>query len=243
MSAAAINVLIGLVTSVVSGCGVWAWQRVARARFVDRERAFFGIGRGGTCLIVLNHKWSMPGSTAHEDVHALIELATLAREAGAGIEVRSCDEIHESNGDRTEFCIGGPDSNPRTAGHLAAHLPGVRQRPFGTRRDAGALVVGNQRFSYEPDRHVHALVARFTPAGASRPVILVSGQTAMANRAAVIFLKRDYRKLMRTLPALDRFCLILRVVAPKVYGPELAELHKDVTAAAFGPRIRPQSAS
>jgi hypothetical protein len=241
VSAAVMNVVIGLITSVVSGAGVWAWQRVARARFLDRERSFFGIGRGGTCLVVMNHKWSKPGSMDHEDVQALIEVATLAREAGAELEVRSCDEIHESNGDRTEFCVGGPASNPRTDGHLAAHLPGVRQRPFGTRRDAGALMVGTERFGYEPDRHVHALVAKFTPAGATRPVILICGQTAVANRAAVLFLKREYRKLMKKLAAIDRFCLILRIVAPKIYGPELAELHKDVTAAAFAPRPTAQA--
>jgi hypothetical protein len=48
---------------------------------------------------------------SHDDVHAMIEVAALAHEAGCPISVLPADDLRENNGDRTEFCIGGPMSN------------------------------------------------------------------------------------------------------------------------------------
>jgi hypothetical protein len=192
--------------------------------------------------MVMNHKYNAPGSTAQDDVHVMVEVATLASEIGSKISVRSCDELHESNADRTEFCIGGPDSNTRTLGHLANHLPGVTLRPFhATRRDSVAIVVGGQRFLYEHGKLEHALVAKFTPPTASRPVILICGQRALSNRAVMHFLQRNYRALTKTLASIDQFCLVVRIISSDIYGHEMVELAEDVTATAFADR-HPQSA-
>lgn len=148
--------------------------------------------------------------------------------------MRSCDEIQESNGDRTEFCVGGPSSNPRTAGHLANYLPGVTLRPYhAVRRDSAAIVAGDQRFLFDHGTLEHALVAKFTPPTASRPVILICGQTALANRAVIRYLQHDYLALTKRLASTDQFCLVVRITSSDTYGPELTELAADVTTAAF----------
>jgi hypothetical protein len=240
VSAVLLNIVIGLVTSVLTGSSVWAWQRVDKTRRSRRKAAFFGLRPGDTCLIVMNHRWNDPRSTHQNDVHALIEIGALATEIGARVSVKSCDDIRESNFDRTEFCVGGPSSNPRTAGHLAACLPGIRVSP--SKRDDLAISGGSHRYGYEKGASAHAVVAKFTPAASTRPVILICGQSAIANRAAVHLLKRDYRQLARTLSRADRFCLILRVTAPDVYGHEMVEVAEDVSDTAFTARPSPLSA-
>ncbi|HEY5985916.1 MAG TPA: hypothetical protein VIV12_05945 [Streptosporangiaceae bacterium] len=231
MSAVILNIVIGLVTSVLSGSSVWFWQRVDKTRMSRSKAAFFGLHPGGTCLIVMNHRWNDPRSTHQNDVHAMIEIGALATEIGVRVSLKSCDDIRESNSDRTEFCVGGPISNPRAAGHLAAHLPGISVSP--SRRDGLAITAGGERFVYDRGTLAYVAVAKFTPATATRPVILICGQSAITNRAAVYLLKRDYRHLKKTLGSADRFCLILRVTAPDVYGHEMVEVAKDVSDTAF----------
>ena len=235
MSAVVFNIVIGLVTSVLSGGSVWAWQRAAITTAVHRKAAFFGLASGATCLIVMNNHWQKPGSTSHNDVHAMIEVASLAHETGCPITVLPADELHESNGDRTEFCIGGPTSNPRTAGHMAAHLPGVRHLSNPGALGPSALLVGGEQFPFEHGRLEHALVARFTPLGSSRPVILISGHRSLNNWAAIHFLIREHRNLSKAVASPERFCLVLRMNASATYGHQATELVADVTTAAFTP--------
>jgi hypothetical protein len=87
VSAAFLNISIGLATSVLSGGAVWLWQRARNARILRRKAAFFGVERGGTCLIIMNNTWDTPGRSSHHDVHAMIEAATLASEVGCAISV------------------------------------------------------------------------------------------------------------------------------------------------------------
>ncbi|MGW1374417.1 hypothetical protein ACWD6P_09075 [Streptomyces sp. NPDC002446] len=233
MSSVLANILIGLITSLISGTSVWLWQRAKSARIWRRQGEFFGISPGQTCLIILSHRHDSPWVTAHYDVYALLETAALVDQMRGQITFEAANEIRGGNGNRTEFCIGGPDANERSAGHLAHHLPGVMFRPFSDGPDALALVVGGREFLYVRGEREYAVVAKFTPRGASSPVFLICGQTANTNRAAVHFLKHHYQELVKTLPSVDRFCLVVRVSAPRVYGHELVELERDVTAEAF----------
>ncbi|OHV40893.1 MULTISPECIES: hypothetical protein [Pseudofrankia] len=234
MSAAVLNIVIGLLTSVISGGAVWAWQRASGARVLRRKALFFGLERGGTCLVILNNKWDAPGSTSHHDVHAMIEVAVLASEAACPVSVQSSTGFRESNGNRTEFCIGGPESNSRTAGHVASQLPGVTVHPVHpTRADSAALTVGDQQFALDRGRREYALVAKFTPTGASRPVVLICGQTAISNRAAIHFLRQEFHAVSNAVGAIDRFCVMIRVDGSNTYGHQAAVLDRDVTAVAF----------
>jgi hypothetical protein len=242
MSSALVNIVIGLVTSIIGGGSVWLWQRARNVRLLRRKERFFGLEPGKACLIVMNNKYNMVGSANHNDVQAVIELATLASSLNCPVTIESCNDVHGINGDRTEFCVGGPagGSNPRTGGHLAANLPGVTLCPFDpARRDSMAILAGAERFLWDAGNQEYALVAKFTPTGSSRPVIIICGQTAIANRAAVHYLKREYRKLSPVLRSLDRFCIIVRAAAIGTYGYQASELASDVSEAAFLPPLRP----
>jgi len=245
VSAAVVNIVIGLATSVIAGGSVWLWGRAKNARVRRRQERFFGLAPGGTCLIVMNNKYNMPGSAHHNDVQAMIEIATLASGIGSAVSIESCNDFHGLNGDRTEFCVGGPagGSNPRTGGHVAANLPGVTLRPYGPARpDSMAISVGGEEFRREPGSEEYALVAKFTPPGSTSPVIVICGQHSLANRAAIGYLKREYRQLSKILRSVDRFCIVVRAASVGTYGHQAAELAGDVTAAAFQPRQEPSAA-
>lgn len=229
------NIAIGLLTSMLGGAFVWLWERYKRLRALRGRCGFFGLEPGGTCLIVMGSKHDARGSTPHRDVLAMIEVATLASDVGCEVSVVAGEEFRGSNGDRTEFCIGGPigGANVRTGGHLAAHLPGVRIRPFSSRRDSLAFEVGGERYLYDRGNQEYALVAKFTPEESARPVVVVCGQSPTANHAAMHLLKREHRELARSLASVDRFCLVVRVSDIATYGFHRAALERDVTTAAF----------
>jgi hypothetical protein len=243
VSSALLNIVIGLVTSVLSGSAVLLWRRAAGSRILHRKAAFFGLRPGSPCLIVMNNHWQLPGSVSHNDVHVMLEIAALAQEAGCPVSVIPADELREREEDSVEFCIGGPLSNPRTAAHLAAYLPGVRQRPISARSDSGAIVVGGRKFAFKRGRQEYALIAKFTPAHSTYPVILICGQRAIDSRAAVSFLKHSYRTLSKTVESINKFCLIIGVNSSDAYGSQAAELAADVTSAAFIAPNHPSAAT
>jgi hypothetical protein len=244
VSSAFWNIVVGLVTSIIGGACVWAWQRLRSASRLRRKEHFFGLAPRGTCLIVMNSKAGLTTATHHHDVQAMIEIATLASGIGASVEIESGGTFQGINGDRTEYCIGGPagGSNPRTGGHLAAHLPGVRLQADPDRSELPAIVAGGREFRWRRGEQDYALVAKFTPPGSARPVIVISGQTALSNRAAVWFLKREYASLSKSLPSTDRFCIVIGVPAVATYGYQAAELAADLSATAFRPAVAPSPA-
>lgn len=234
MSAALGNLVVGLVTSLISGLAVWLGQRLLSLRSRRRAAAFYGVRPGEGCLLVTYRSPWQPDSMRHDDVQALVDLAVRLRELGAEPEVVPADALAEAPGQRAELCIGGPAVNRRSGAHLARYLPGVRIRPFDPRRrDSVALVVGGQRFLRDPEEAVYAVLARFLPAPGARPVFVIAGQNGVANRGAASYLARNDRALRRLADGAGRFCLIVKVPAPRAYGHGLAELASDVTAAAF----------
>ncbi|KUN94916.1 hypothetical protein [Streptomyces caeruleatus] len=231
------NIGIGLVTSLLGGVFVWLWERAKRTREVNRRAAFFGVRPGQTCLIVLGNKYNAPGTAHYRDVRAAIELSLLAGELGCEVTVEPGD-FRGGNGDRTEFCVGGPTggANIRTGGHLAAHLPGVTVHPYdGTRPNSVAIEVGGEKYLFDRGNQEYALVAKFTPVESSSPVFLVSGQTSVANLAAIHFLRREYARVAGRLSSLERFCVLIKISGIGTYEFHRAELEREVSAAAFGP--------
>lgn len=235
MSGAVANVMLGLITSLVSGTAVWAGQRLYALRRRQRQAVFYGVKPGERCLLVMNRAPADPHGMRHSDIHALIDLAVRLRELGAEPEVTLFDQLTEAPGQQAEFCVGGPDANERTRAHLARFLPGAAIRPYNPkRRDSVAIVVGKQRFDWTPNQQVHVLLARVEPAAGARPLFVISGQTAVANRGAVAYLLREAPRLRSlTKQHGGRFCLVLRVASPGQYGHRVVELVADVTTAAF----------
>jgi len=241
VSSALLNIVIGLVTSVLSGTAVLLWRRAATSRLLHRKAAFFGLRPGSPCLIVMNNHWQLPGSASHDDVHVMLELAALAHEAGCPVTVIPADDLRERAEDSVEFCIGGPLSNPRTAAHLAAYLPGVKQRPISARSDSGAIIVGGQKFSFKRGRQEYAVIAKFTQTHSRYPVMVIYGQRAIDSRAAINFVKHNYKALSKAVESVNKFCLIIAVTSSDTYGSQAAELAADVTSAAFTAPKRPSA--
>ncbi|RNF98410.1 hypothetical protein EEJ42_36260 [Streptomyces botrytidirepellens] len=236
MLSALANIALGLVTSLLGGGFVWLWERGKRTRALNRKAGFFGVRPGETCLVVLPNKHNAPRAVHHRDVRAVVELAMLAGELGCQVSVAS-GSFRGSNGDRTEFCVGGPlgDANVRAGGHLAAHLPGVTIHPYSDRPEAVAFSVGGEQYLFDQGNEEYALVAKFTPQESSRPVVLVCGQSALANQAAIHFLRREYARVVREIASEDRYCLLIKISDILTYEFHRAVLERDVSAAAFAP--------
>ncbi|MQS12557.1 hypothetical protein F7Q99_09725 [Streptomyces kaniharaensis] len=239
MTDSVLNVVLGLVASAISAGLGWLAQALRRRRKVERVRAFFGLPAGGECLIVVNQHPVSPSakSVSRNDVYALMELAALVKECGAQAELVPHDDVRQGLGNKAEFCIGGPVSNERTAAHLASWLPGASyaQDPDG---QVSVLTVGTEEYRYgketEPTGgHSFVLLARLHPTPGSRPAFLIAGQTAVANHAAVRYLVANHRRLARRHAQAGTFVLVLKVVNPKAYGPDVVELAADVTADAL----------
>jgi len=229
------DLTINLVASVLAAVAAWVLQRVLAYRRLARTRAFFGVRQGSPSLLTVGRHWSSPRthSVHRNDVAAIVELGAVVKECGGRADVVPGAEAPRELGKMAEFCVGGPDSNPRTAAHLAALLPGVRVARY---EDAGAevpITVGEVAYGHDPDKVVHVLLARAVPT--AHPVFLLVGQTSLANLAAARYLAAHHGELRRRYGSRQPFCLVLRVVKPKSYGPDLVELVADVTEAAFGP--------
>jgi hypothetical protein len=228
---------VNLLASVLAGVGVWVAQRLLRYRRLARKRAFFGLDAGGECLLTVSKHAASPHSRSvhRQDVVALVELATIARDCGARADMVADDEVPRGIGRFTEFCVGGPDGNPRTAAHLRSILRGVRVEPFDTARGDLPFRVGSRVFHREPKVAEHVVLARaWGPAG-GRPVFVIGGQTARTNLAAARYLATHYRQLSRRYGAGRPFCLVLRITDPEVYGTDFTEVVADMTEEAFQP--------
>lgn len=231
MSDTVLNIVLGVVSSAVSAALAWLLQTALRRRSLERERDFFGLPQGGECTIVVpRHVSSQSDNSVNQrDVLALMELATLVRQCGARLEVVPHDKVGQGLGTRTEFCVGGPMANARTAAHLRWKLPGVRIHDSAARD--GSIVVGSRAYGQNAGVN-HVLLSRITAGEGGRPTFLICGQTAISNIAGVRYLARHHRELARRYGRSGSFSLLLRVVQPEDYGADVTELVGDVTAEA-----------
>ncbi|MBD0673496.1 hypothetical protein [Streptomyces sp. CBMA156] len=234
MTDSVLNVVLGLVASAISAGLGWLAQVLRRRRRVERVREFFGLPGGSECLVVVPRSIGT-GSHAHtvtrRDAYALMWLAGLVEECGARPELVAHDAAHRGLGAKTELCLGGPVSNERTAAHLAWGLPGALVTS-GPGPGSNVIVVGGRDFTADRDQ-AHTLLARIATPDGGRPVFLVSGQTGIANQAGVRYLVAHHRELARTYGRNGTFALVLRVVNPEAYGPDMVEPVADVTAEAL----------
>ncbi|MCY0950868.1 hypothetical protein [Streptomyces sp. H27-S2] len=230
------NIVLGVMASAVSGGFGWFSRTYLWRRALRRKQAFFGLPAGSDCLFVVNRQMGGTDASLHRnDAFALLEISTLIKDCGANVQIVTHDTARQGFGERAEFCVGGPVSNTRTTAHLASMLPGVRvdisaeQGP-----DRGAIVVGGESYRWEKGVAEHVLLARLTTGQGSRPVFLLSGQTATSNQAAARYLAKQHERLARTYGR-SSFCVLLKVVNSDAYGPDVTELIADVTEAARTP--------
>jgi hypothetical protein len=228
------DLLINLLASVVAGTAVWSAQALTRYRRQARKRAFFGLDKQATCLLAVSRHAASPHdlSVHRRDVAALVELATIAKDCEAQPNLIA-DNVEQGVGRFTEFCVGGPQGNRRTAAHLRSVLRGVHVGPHGPDTDELSFTVGATTFRRERGKVEYVVLARFWGPAGGKPVFVLGGQTAQTNLAAARFLAAQHRQLYRRYGASKSFCIVLRILEPSVFGPDFVEIEADVTDAAF----------
>ncbi|WP_406005971.1 hypothetical protein OG440_07115 [Streptomyces sp. NBC_00637] len=232
------NIVLGVVAAGISAALGWLTRTYLWKRRLRRKQAFFGLPEHSECLLVVNRDAGGPDLAVHRhDVFALLELAALIKDCGAGAEVVTQDAARQGFGERTEFCVGGPGSNRRMAAHIQAMLPGVR---VNTDREPGpdrlAFQIGGEHHRMDPGVTEYVLLARLTAGHRreARPVFLFCGQRAINNQAATRYLVRNHERLARK-HGNGSFVLLLKVINSQAYGPDVVELVEDVTRAAQAP--------
>lgn len=232
------NIVLGVVAAGISAALGWLARTYLWKRRLRRKQAFFGLPENSECLLVVNRDAGSPDLAVHRhDVFALLELAALIKDCGAGAEVVTQDAARQGFGERTEFCVGGPGSNRRMAAHIQAMLPGVR---VNTDREPGpdrlAFQIGGEHHRMDPGVTEYVLLARLTAGRRreARPVFLFCGQRAINNQAATRYLVRHHERLARKYGQ-GSFVLLLKVINSQAYGPDVVELVEDVTRAAQAP--------
>lgn len=234
MTPALENLLISLVASVITGVAIWLWNRARHSRTLIRKSSFFGIRPGESCLIVMNHHPLAQNMMSHGDIETLVEAVKIVHEVGGEVTVAPFDKAIEPAGSITEFCIGSPASNQRTGVHIKNYLKDVSANPsYSNEPDSLAIVTGGQEFKYERGGRQYALLAKLRPNSSPHPVFLISGQTALGNKAAVYYLAQNYDQFLRKKYADTPFCLIIGIKEPKLYGYKSVELVRDITATAL----------
>lgn len=231
------EIVLGVLAAGVTAALGWFARTYLWRRRQRRVQTFFGLPAHAQCLLVVNRD---PGTheraVARLDVFALLELSGLIKDCGAQADVVAHDEVRQGFGERTEFCIGGPASNLRTAAHLRSLLPGVTvETEPGP--DQTMFTIGGERYRMQYGVAEYVLLARLTAgpgrdATGDRPVFLCCGQRSVTNQAAARYLARNHRRLARRHGSGGGFCLLLRVVDSAAYGPDVVELVADVTRAA-----------
>lgn len=227
--------LVGIITSVVTAASVWGWGKIRESRNLNRKASFFGIQPKKPCLVVMNHYPESRDTMSHGDIETLIEVVRLVDSIGGKLVLEPFDKISTPAGEMTEFCIGGQDSNQRTKVHAENFLKGIYFHPYlPDDIDNIAISTSEDKFRYEKREKEYAVLARIYPSPNSRPVILIWGQTATANKGAVYYLVQNYDTSLRNkFGNQEAFCLIVQVQSTLTYGYKSVRLVKDITGIAF----------
>ncbi|MDI6100416.1 hypothetical protein QLQ12_17550 [Actinoplanes sp. NEAU-A12] len=235
------DLLINLLASVIAGTAVWLAGFVLRRRKLNRERAFFGLTAGASCLLVVSRHASSPRefSVHRRDVAALVELATIARECGAHADRVGEHQPSGEIGRLTEFCVGGPGgASPRSATHVRTILRGVTYEVFDEEKRRMSFTVGGTEYTLSPEIS-YVLLARFWGPAGGHPVFFIGGLSAGSNLAGARYLASRHSELDRKFGADRPFALVLRIVEPAAYGTDFTELVADVSDVAFQPVPQP----
>jgi hypothetical protein len=218
---------VNLAASAIAAVAVVTAGRIRRSRRLGRLADFLGVGSSKTVLVVVpSHPASQSRVAVHRlDVATMIEVAALVREAGSGVELLFEGQGREI-GNEAEICVAGPEANSRTAGHLRNFLPGLTFDPFVRTPSELTIRVGEHEFPRSEGRLEYVVLARLQRPS-MLPTFLISGQTATANLAGARYLAANVRTLIKRHGSGGQFCLILRVVDSRTYGPGWTELVAD----------------
>jgi hypothetical protein len=231
----------------------WGVRTALESRRARRRQEFLGLPDGTDCVIVTSAPGNGPGLVAAwPDVYALLELGALVRGCDARPALVTHGRMAQGVGSRTEFCLGGPPANSRSAAHLEWKLPGVTFGP----EPAAALTSGKGAGAGALDDPLGSLGAGADSGGEPArpdPVIKVAGKTYRAEHGSseyVLLAKLNATDVGRPVflicgqtpvahhAAVRWFADRQRTLARK-YGPEgdFTMLLRVVNSAAYGPDV------
>jgi hypothetical protein len=230
-----LDVVINLLASAIAAGAAWTGQYLVRYRRIARKRSFFGVRSGAEVLLFVAKHFSSPRpeSVHRNDVATLVELATIIRESGGLPSLVTADEGRKEAGRVTEYCVGGPGANPRTAAHLRSSLPGVRFDPDDAAGGWLAFSVGGRTYRRRAGAEQFALLARVRRSASASPVFILAGHTALDNLAAARYLAANYKRLAKYYGQERNFCLVLGVREPAAFGADYVEIVADASTQAF----------
>lgn len=238
------DLLIGLITSVITGFAVWFWERFRRTFDLTRKSSFFGIRPGESCLVVMNHNPRGRELLSHGDVETVVEIVKIICEIDGEVTIAAFDKALEPAGDITEFCIGSPASNERTEVHIRNFMQDISNNPYSKDSpDSLAILIAGEIYRYKYQEMEYAVLAKIVPNQYSHPVFLVSGQSSRGNQASIYFLAKNYKTVLWDKYKYNSFCLLLRIREPRLYGYKSVELVKDLTDTVLIEEIRQNSCS
>ena len=233
------DLFIGLITSVITGFAVWFWDRFRRTLDLTRKSSFFGIRPGENCLIVMNHNPRGRNLMSHGDVETVVEIVKIIREIDGEVTIASFDKALEPAGSIAEFCVGSPISNQRTGVHIKNFMQEISNNSYSEGEpDSLAILISGEIYRHEQEDQEYAILARIVPNQDSRPIFLISGQSSLGNKAAIHFLAKKYKTILWDKYKYGSFCLLLKVIEPKLYGYKSVELIKDLTDTVLIQEIR-----
>jgi hypothetical protein len=236
------DLVVNLAASAIAGVTVWLSQRSVRVRRLARLRAFLGVAAGSSCVLAVSrHAASSHSMSVHRrDLAAVVEVATLLRQCGASADVLVSDADLRGVGETTEFCIGGPSTNQRTAAHLRRFVPGLVANSYDVDPDGLTIHLAGREYRRVPGVKEFVLIFRIPiVVGARRPLWIIYGQTARSNHAAARYLNVESRILARRFRRQAGFCLALKVVNPTTYDHHYAELVDEFDEAQFVEPVAP----
>jgi hypothetical protein len=160
---------------------------------------------------------------------------------GSEVEVSNSDRDTRPIGVTSEFCIGGPHGNARTASHLDNFVPGFHIEPY-EKGSPLEMSVGQTKFLRKRGKEEYVLIFKiFLDQRPETPLWIICGQVAICNQAAARYLQRNLTQLRRQYGTSKPFCIALRVVDSESYGYSNVKLVGDFTNAAFGSDRQPTS--
>jgi hypothetical protein len=193
---AASDLLLGVVAGLLTSAVLASVTLVLRERARRSDAGWFGAKRGDAWVAALSRHWAGHDAAAFEEIATVAELARLADNLGCSITVLPNDQV-DVVGESTEFTIGGPATNRRTAAYVRAWLPDVSY--FSHAEGPSDLLdfdIQGTVYRQKPGVE-YALLARLTPRRDARPVFIIAGQWARTNVAAARYLRQNHRALRR----------------------------------------------
>lgn len=236
------DLLIGLITSVITGFSVWFWERFRRTLDLTHKSSFFGTQPSENCLVIVNHNPRGRDLLSHWDVETVVEIVKIICEIHGEVKIAAFDKALEPAGDITEFCVGSPDSNERTEAHIKNFMQNFSNTPRSTDSpDSLAIHIAGETYRHKRGELEYVVLAKIVPNQYSHPIFMMSGQSSLGNKASVYFLAKNYKTFLWKKYKYDSFCLLLRIKEPRLYGYKSVEIVKDVTDTVLIEEVRNNS--